>query len=108
MHWAAAAQTVPSSLYTCAKPAFFGSYTWPWADGSNAAQPYYTHAFMEYPLSSAFGTFGTSGTKISYPGYQLPAFVRFLQLHGIESPPAHCATATLAGTRSGQFATGRR
>jgi len=33
---------------------------------------------------------------VSYPGFQLPAFVRFLELHGIEQQPAGCASATLA------------
>jgi len=30
------------------------------------------------------------------PGYQLPAFVRFLKLQSIEQPPAGCTSATLA------------
>ena len=95
-HWNGVAQTLPASLYTCSKPAFFGSYNWPWADGSNASNPYYTHAFQYYPLSPTLGTFGTSGTMVTYPGYQLPAYVRFLQLHGIEQPPAACGSATLS------------
>jgi hypothetical protein len=33
---------------------------------------------------------------VTYNGYQLPAYVRFLQLHGIEQPPAACSTATLS------------
>lgn len=94
--WAASPQTLPKSLYTTSKPSFFGSYGWPWSDGSNPTFPYYTHSFDYYPPSSMFGTFGTSGTMVSYPGYQLPAFVRFLQLHGIEQPAADCASATLA------------
>ena len=94
--WAGSPQTIPNSLYTCSKPSFFGGYAWPWSDGSNATTPYQTHSFKEYPLSTTLGTFGTSGTMVTYSGYQLPAFVRFLQLHGIEQPPADCATATLA------------
>jgi hypothetical protein len=31
--------TLPASLYLSAKPAFFGSSSWPWVDGSNAANP---------------------------------------------------------------------
>jgi hypothetical protein len=30
---------LPNSLYLPAKPAFFGSSTWPWVDGSNASNP---------------------------------------------------------------------
>jgi len=95
VHWAGSKQTIPDSFYSCSKPAFFGSYKWPWSDGSNASTPYATHPFEYYKLSSTLGTFGESGTKVSYPGYQLPAFVRFLQLHGIEQPPADCASTTL-------------
>jgi len=94
--WAGSPQALPTSLYTMSKPTFFGAYDWPWADGSNASAPYQTHSFNYYPLNSTYGTFGTSGTKVTYPGYQLPAFVRFLQLHGIEAPPSDCASANLA------------
>jgi hypothetical protein len=31
--------TLPASMYLTSKPAFFGSNPWPWADGSNAANP---------------------------------------------------------------------
>jgi hypothetical protein len=65
--------------------------------GSNATTPYQTHSFSYYPLSSMLGT---SGIMVSYPSYQLPAFLRFLQLHGIEQPPADCASATLANMPS--------
>jgi hypothetical protein len=30
--WAAGARTIPSSFYLVNKPAFFGSYAWPWVD----------------------------------------------------------------------------
>jgi GH18 family chitinase len=95
-HWNGAPQTLPDSLYLCSKPAFFGSYNWPWSDGSNASTPYLTHSYQYYPLSPALGTFGTSGTQVTYQGYQLPAFVRFLQLHEIEQPPADCGASTLS------------
>jgi hypothetical protein len=86
VHWNAGVQTIPSSLYLSGKPAFFGSYSWPWVDGSNAASPYVTHAFAYYPPSTNLGTFGTTGSLTTYSGYQLPAFVRFLQLQKIEPP----------------------
>ena len=38
--------------------------------------------------------------KSPTPGYQLPAYVRFLQLHGIETPPSSCATATRRAPRT--------
>jgi hypothetical protein len=31
--------TLPASMYLASKPAFFGSTTWPWVDGSNASNP---------------------------------------------------------------------
>lgn len=31
--------TLPNSLYLTGKPAFFGSNTWPWVDGSSASNP---------------------------------------------------------------------
>ena len=94
-HWNQGAQTLPRSLYLCSKPAFFGAYTWPWADGSNAASPYVTHPFQYYPFSN-LGAYATTGAQVTHAGYQLPAYVRFLQLHGIETPPSSCATATPA------------
>ena len=95
VHWNKEAQTLPSSLYLCSKPAFFGGYTWPWADGSNATTPYVTHPFQYFPFSN-LGAYATSGAQVTHAGYQLPAYVRFLQLHGIETPPSSCATATPA------------
>jgi hypothetical protein len=95
VHYAGSAQTLPSSLYLCGKPAFFGSYGWPWVDGSNASRPYLTHSFQYFPLSASLGTYGTTGTMVAYSGFQLPAYVRFLQLHGVEQPAASCSSATL-------------
>jgi hypothetical protein len=95
VHYAGSAQPLPNSLYRCGKPAFFGSYGWPWVDGSNANLPYLTHSFLYYPLSANLGTYGTSGAMVSYSGFQLPAYVRFLQLHGIEQPAASCSSATI-------------
>ena len=31
--------TLPASMYLTSKPAFFGSATWPWVDGSSASNP---------------------------------------------------------------------
>lgn len=76
--------------------ASFGAYSWPWVDGSNARCPYFMDGFEYCPLLTNFGSFGTSGTRVSYTGFQLPAFVRFLQLHGIEQPSAACNSATVA------------
>jgi hypothetical protein len=91
---------LPLSLYLCTKPGFFGSYTWPWADGSNSATPYVTHPFQYYPFSN-LGAYATRGAFVTHAGYQLPAFVRFLQMSGIEKPDAACATATLAAAPPG-------
>ena len=94
------AQTIPDSLYLCGKPAFFGSYTWPWVDGSNATTPYLAHPYQYFPLSDTQGTFLTSGAYVTHQGYQLPAFVRFLQLRSIvaapDCPPASITTPSVA------------
>ncbi len=34
--WAAGARTIPASFYLVSKPAFFGSYAWPWVDPTAA------------------------------------------------------------------------
>lgn len=93
-HWTGSAQPLPRSLYLCAKPAFFGSYAWPWVDGSDAKQPYLEHPYPFYPLSN-LGVFASKGDLVDHGGYQLPAFVRFLQIHGVERVPAACASAVL-------------
>ena len=36
---ASGGSTLPNSLYMTSKPAWFGSSTWPWVDGSNATNP---------------------------------------------------------------------
>lgn len=99
--WSGSTQIVPSSLYLCGKPAFFGSMSWPWSDGSDASHPYSTHSFQYYPLSPSLGTFGTSGALVTYAGYQLPAFVRYLQIISVEKPPATCASSTVANAPAG-------
>jgi hypothetical protein len=92
----ASSRPVPPSLYLCQKPEFFGAYAWPWVDGSNAAAPYQTHPYRFRPLSETLGTPKTSGDMADYAGFGLPAFVRFLQLQGIEATDAACKTANLA------------
>lgn len=38
VRWDRPAQTIPSSLYVSAKPAFFGSCAWPWVDSTGAVK----------------------------------------------------------------------
>lgn len=102
----AAGKAIPKSLYLCGKPAFFGHLEWPWVDGSSKAQPYRTREYTYYPLSTGLGTFVTpdldpaSTPTTQYKGFQLPAFIRFLQLRGIEAPPSACSTASPAAVSS--------
>jgi hypothetical protein len=88
--WSAGPHALPTSLYLCDKPKFFGSYAWPWVDGSNAATPYVEHTYRYHPRSPTLGTFESSGDLVPYSGFQLPAFVRFLQLRGIEAVEPGC------------------
>jgi hypothetical protein len=87
---------VPASLYLCQKPDFFGGYAWPWVDGSNATAPYQTHPYRFHALSPSLGTFETSGELSSYSGFALPAFVRFLQLSGVEPTEPACKSTAPA------------
>jgi len=57
--------------------------------------PYLTHPFQYYPLSATLGTYATSGAMVTHAGFALPAYVRFLQLHGIEPAAQACAAASL-------------
>ncbi|HWA75720.1 MAG TPA: hypothetical protein VG937_25465 [Polyangiaceae bacterium] len=94
-----AKRAVPASLYLCQKPAFFGGYTWPWVDGSNAGAPYQKHTYRFNPLSKTLGTYSAEGAPVDYAGFALPAFVRFLQLHGVEAVDPACKTATLSDVK---------
>jgi hypothetical protein len=40
VHWDDAVQAIPSSLYLTAKPAFFGTSTWPWVDSLGTTKLY--------------------------------------------------------------------
>jgi hypothetical protein len=46
--WDTAAQTLPASLYKTAKPAFFGSNTWPWVDPLGSTKLYTLPAKARY------------------------------------------------------------
>jgi hypothetical protein len=48
-----------------------------------------------YPFSN-LGAYATAGAQVTHAGYPLLAYVHFLQLHGIETPPSACANASLA------------
>ena len=89
-------RAIPPSLYLCQKPAFFGSYAWPWVDGSNSSTPYVKHGYRFKPLSKTLGTYSPGDSLVDHAGFALPAFVRFLQLRGIETVDAACKGASLA------------
>ena len=46
--WDRTPQTLPPSLYLTAKPAFFGSNTWPWVDPTGATKLYVLPARQRY------------------------------------------------------------
>jgi hypothetical protein len=96
IRWAGGPQEIPASLYLGGKPAFFGNLAWPWVGLKDPAKPYEQHGYQWYPLSPVYGTCGTAGALTSYPGYGLPAFMRFLLLHAVEGVAAKCATESPA------------
>jgi hypothetical protein len=53
------ASTLPSSLYTSSKPAFFGSMTWPWVDATGTTKVYTLPAKSRYDAGTPFGTLPT-------------------------------------------------
>jgi hypothetical protein len=55
VHWEnIAPQTLPNSLYLSGKPAFFGSYTWPWVDPTGSTQLYILPAKARYDAGKPF------------------------------------------------------
>ena len=47
-------QALPLSLYLSGKPAFFGSYTWPWVDPTGSTQLYILPAKARYDAGTPF------------------------------------------------------
>ena len=55
VHWEnIPSKTLPNSLYLSGKPAFFGSYTWPWVDPTGSTQLYILPAKARYDAGKPF------------------------------------------------------
>src|SRR2546430_601497 len=55
VHWDnISSQTLPDSLYLSSKPAFFGSYTWPWVDPTGSTKLYILPAKARYDAGTPF------------------------------------------------------
>jgi hypothetical protein len=55
VHWEnIPSQTLPLSLYLSGKPAFFGSYTWPWVDPTGSTKIYILPAMACYDTGKPF------------------------------------------------------
>ena len=55
VHWESVTQqAIPNSLYLTAKPAFFGSYTWPWVDALGTTQLRTLPARARYDAGTPF------------------------------------------------------
>jgi hypothetical protein len=52
VRWDRAAQTIPNSFYLSAKPAFFGSLTWPWVDPTGTTKLYSLPAKVRFDAMS--------------------------------------------------------
>jgi hypothetical protein len=56
VHWhnTAGGYTIPNSLYLSSKPAFFGSYTWPWVDAIGSTKLYTLPAKARFDAGTPF------------------------------------------------------
>jgi hypothetical protein len=55
VHWETiTAQALPNSMYLSGKPAFFGSYTWPWVDGPGPTKLFTLPARARYDAGTPF------------------------------------------------------
>ena len=54
VNWDNAIQTIPNSLYLASKPAFFGSYTWPWVDPVGSTRLYTLPARARFDAGTPF------------------------------------------------------
>ena len=54
VHWDSSDQTIPPSLYLTSKPAFFGSYPWPWVDPVGAVKLQTLPAKVRYDRGTPF------------------------------------------------------
>ena len=56
VHWhnTPAGFTIPNSMYLSSKPAFFGTYTWPWVDATGATKLYVLPAKARYDAGTPF------------------------------------------------------
>jgi hypothetical protein len=54
VRWDTSAQTIPNSLYLSAKPAFFGSYTWPWVDAMGSTKLHTLPARARFDAGTPF------------------------------------------------------
>ena len=64
--WANGPHTIPASFYLTGKPAFFGSYTWPWVDPAGTPQVYVLPAKARYDAGTPFAS-PPGGTVPSVP-----------------------------------------
>ena len=73
VHWESIApQTIPSSLYLSAKPAFFGTYAWPWVDPTGVVK------LATLPAKARFD----AGTPFAPPPGSAPTAPTGLRIRG--------------------------
>lgn len=54
--WANGARAIPASFYLTSKPAFFGTYTWPWVDPVGTTKSYTLPAKARYDAGTPFAS----------------------------------------------------
>jgi hypothetical protein len=52
--WQAGARAIPPSFYLTSKPAFFGTYTWPWVDPTGTTRTHTLPAKARYDAGTPF------------------------------------------------------
>jgi hypothetical protein len=67
VRWDTTAQPIPNSLYLSAKPAFFGSLTWPWVDPTGTTKLYTLPAKARFDAGTPFAPPPGGGSALPAP-----------------------------------------
>ena len=86
VHWEnVSQQALPNSLYLASKPAFFGSYIWPWVDATGTTKVYTLPARARFDAGTPFAgpPGGFSPTPTPTPGDTTPPVISAISATGV-------------------------